>query len=85
MFDSNVYFGNVTPAADSHALTNDPLFLAPGLESPAAYGLRTASPAIDSGKLITNNGGKDFDRRLVPLCGTVDRGAMESAACRERQ
>ena len=83
VFDSNVYFGNVKPADDAHALTSDPMFADPGgaavgRESAMAYRLRAGSPARDSGKVIPDNGGKDFFGTVVPACGGVDRGAVET-------
>src|SRR6202049_4336434 len=86
VFDYNVYYGKLEPATDPHALTTDPLFLYPGsadrgAQSVAGYGLRPGSPAIDSGKLIDSNGGKDFLGTTGPACGAVDRGAVEFGQC----
>jgi hypothetical protein len=87
VFDYNVYYGKLEPAADPHALTIDPLFMSSGsanrgAQSAAGYRLRPGSTAINSGKLIDSNGGKDFLGTTVPACGAVDRGAMEFARCR---
>ncbi len=84
-FDSNIYFG-IQPADDPHALLNDPMLIGPGSggmgqSSLSGYGLRAASPAINSGKVIDHKGGKDFVGTPVPTCGGVDRGAMESKKC----
>lgn len=89
VFDSNVYYGMAT-ADDPHALTSDPLMVKPGsggigLSTVAGYSLRKNSPAIDSGKMIENNGGKDFFGAQVPRCGGTDRGAIESAHCSPQQ
>ncbi|NQX68717.1 hypothetical protein HQN90_21565 [Paenibacillus alba] len=51
--------------ADAFKITADPQFQNPGgagigLASVSAYQLQTGSPAIGAGKLISNNGGKDF-------------------------
>jgi parallel beta helix pectate lyase-like protein len=87
VFDSNVYFGKIkAPEADSHALTSDPLLVNPGsaesgLNSLAGYGLRSGSPAIDSGRTVSGNGGRDFLGNPVPACRGVDRGAIEAVGC----
>jgi hypothetical protein len=85
VYDYNVYYG-VQPVNDPHALTSDPLLLNPGhagigLSTVGGYALRTHSPAIDSGKPIEKNGGKDFSGTPVPQCNGTDRGAFESSTC----
>jgi hypothetical protein len=85
VYDYNLYYG-VQPVNDPHALVADPLFVTPGLaaegrDSAAGYELQNNSPAIDSGKVINDNGGRDFIGAVVPQCGGVDRGAMEASAC----
>lgn len=85
VYDSNVYYG-VRPPNDLHAITADPLLLNPGhagvvRSTAAGYSLRKNSPAIDSGKTIENNGGKDFSGTPVPQCRATDRGAFESREC----
>ena len=73
VYDYNVYYG--FPAADDpHAIQADPMLVNPGKAGTArsgleGYALKQHSPAIDSGKLIDNNGGK------------ADRGAIESSIC----
>ena len=84
-FDSNVYFG-MKPPEDAHALTTDPLLIAPaedkkGKNNFAGFGLKRHSPAIDSGREIPGNGGKDFLGNTVPACGATDRGAIETQSC----
>ena len=85
VYDYNLYYG-VQPPDDPHPLTANPLLLNPGhaatgLPSVAGYALQDRSPAIDSGKMIDNNGGKDFMGTAIPQCGGIDRGAIESRAC----
>jgi hypothetical protein len=85
VYDYNVYFGVKAPD-DPHAFTKDPLLVDPGhgvngRSSLTGYALRGRSPAIDSGKPIENNGGKDFAGAPVPQCRGVDRGAFESSKC----
>lgn len=85
VYDSNVYYGVKSPG-DPHAIAADPLLQNPGQagigrSSVVGYALREHSPAIDSGKTIENNGGKDFFGTPVPQCSGADRGALESREC----
>jgi hypothetical protein len=89
VFDSNLYYG-IPPQTDLHALTSNPLLGAAGTagkgrQTAAGYVLRPGSPARNSGKLIDNDGRRDFFGTTVPQCGSVDRGAVESADCRSSQ
>jgi hypothetical protein len=84
-FDSNVYYG-IPSLNDPHALTADPMLVAPGNvqpggKTPSGYGLRPNSPAANSGKTVPQNGGRDFFGEKVPSCGGVDRGAVELDVC----
>lgn len=84
-FDSNMYFSMKVPE-DVHALTSDPMFTAAAEQSKdhlslPAFRLKRGSPAINSGKEIPNNGGKDFFGTKVPSCGSPDRGAIETNSC----
>lgn len=86
VYDYNVYYGVQPPADDKHALSSNPLLVSAGhaglgRKTVSGYALRKGSPAIDSGKMIANDGGKDFLGVSVPQCGGVDRGAMESTTC----
>jgi len=86
VYDSNVYYGVEPAPGDTHALTADPKLAAPGragsgLASTSGYGPLRGSPAIDSGKGIDQNGGKDFFGTAVPQCGGTDRGAVEANDC----
>jgi hypothetical protein len=85
-FDSNLYFGNIDPPSDLHALAADPLFVAPGegalgLLTLSGYRLQAKSPARAAGKTIENNGGRDFEGNVAPSCGMTDRGAIQSQDC----
>jgi hypothetical protein len=62
-------------------LLEDPGNAGMGLNTLAGYHLRPASPAINSGKVIEHNGGRDFFGTVVPSCGGVDRGAAEVENC----
>jgi hypothetical protein len=88
VFDSNLYYG-LQAADDPHGLTANPMLVEPGHAgigrgTISGYALRPNSPAIDSGKMIGNSGGKDFLGTAVPQCGAVDRGAMEALVCGNR-
>ena len=82
VYDYNVYYG-VAPADDAHALTANPMLASPGYggagrQTLSGYALQKRSPAIASGKVIENSGGKDFFGVAVPQCGAVDRGAVQT-------
>jgi hypothetical protein len=85
IFDSNVFYGNLTPTDDAHALTTDPLLAGPGSGGPgrdtlAGYQLQSGSPAINSAKALEGSV-RDFFGTAVPLCGSPDRGAAEFKDC----
>jgi hypothetical protein len=86
VYDSNVYYGVEPANGDTHAITTDPKLARAGsaslgLSSTDGYALRPESPAIDSGRAIDQNGGKDFLGSVVPQCARADRGAIESKVC----
>lgn len=86
VFDHNLYFGNISPPDDVHALRQDPLFAAPGKAgvgraTASTYRLLPHSPAIGAGKLVGQSTEEDFFGMLVG-CGGVDLGAIESDDCR---
>lgn len=85
-FDSNIYFGNIHPPSDPHALSVDPLFVSPGEGATgrltlAGYRLGSDSPARGTGRMMENNGRQDFDGNASPSCGLTDRGALQSNQC----
>ena len=89
-FDSNLYYGNLAPPEDAHALTADPKFRAPGQGgfgrlTLSGYHLRPGSPARASGKALEmekeKKGGHDFAGSPTPACGGTDRGALQSQDC----
>jgi Right handed beta helix region len=82
----NVFFGNhpASEPADSSKLTSDPLFVSPGSagsgrSSASGYKLKTGSPAINSGVLISSNGGLDYFGNAVSSTAAPDRGAYNGA------
>jgi len=89
VYDYNLYYG-VKQQHDPHAMTGDPKLKDPGhggtgRSTLGGYALRANSEAIDSGKAIEGNGGKDFNATKVPQCAGVDRGAMESTECSQER
>lgn len=89
-FDFNVYYGNIRPPEDAHALTSDPRLLNPGMEGAGRtvadnYRLRVDSAAVNSGLTMQGNGNHDFFGGTVPLCGGTDRGAAEVQVCSNMQ
>ncbi len=89
VFDHNMYYG-IKPPNDQHELSGNPLMVAaghagPGRQALTGYALRRGSPAIDSGRVLENNGGRDFLGTTVPQCRGIDRGATESRLCSRHQ
>ncbi|MDQ6423638.1 DUF4082 domain-containing protein [Paenibacillus sp. LHD-117] len=80
-FDNNLYFGHEATVFDEHKITEDPKFVNPGSggdgrDTVGGYQLQAGSPAINAGKWIFNNGGKDYWGN--PLYnGAPDIGAHE--------
>jgi hypothetical protein len=66
-FENNAFFGNIQSKPDDpHAVFSDPLLAgAPLFLKPAAFMLRSGSPLIGAGRIIPNNGGKDFQGNPV--------------------
>jgi Right handed beta helix region len=81
-FDSNVYYGNVTPPPDPRGLTVNPNFAVVGQgrigrQTLKGYRLQAGSPAIGSAMQIPNDGGRDFWGTPIPSSSPRDRGAVE--------
>ncbi len=81
-FSHNVFYGNhpANEPADANKLTSDPMFENPGsagtgITSVDGYKLQAGSPALSSGTLIANNGGKDYWGNLVSAGAVPGRGA----------
>jgi hypothetical protein len=84
-FDYNTIYGVHTAGEpnDPHKSTADPKLSNPGSatgrSSADGYKLLAGSPAIGSGVLISNNGGKDYWGNLVAADTPPNRGADNSA------
>ncbi len=82
-FEYNVFYGKhpSNEPKDPFKLTSDPQFVNPGsgkngINTLGGYALKKTSPAINSGKVIKNHGGRDFFGN--PLYnGKPDRGIFE--------
>ncbi len=81
--DYNIFY-SINPSsepADAHKLTTDPKLVNPSsgvsLTSVDGYKLQLGSPAIGSGKVIPNNGGKDYWGYSVSPVSAPSRGAHE--------
>ncbi|GLX70984.1 right-handed parallel beta-helix repeat-containing protein [Paenibacillus glycanilyticus] len=86
VFENNVFYGNhpATEPADPYKITVDPQLASPGSggigkTSVAGYQLLNTSPAIGTGKLMTNNGGKDYFGNPVSSTSTPNIGAYQGA------
>ena len=83
--DYNCYFGNKTEGqpVEAHGVYKDPCLINPGsgkigTDTLDGYRLKANSPCINAGKVIENNGGKDFFGNKAPFEGTLpDIGACE--------
>lgn len=84
-FKNNTFYG-AHPSGepiDPNKLTTNPLFVNPGAgtiglnSSLEGYKLQTNSPAIASGKLVSNNGGFDFYSNVVSSTALPNRGVYE--------
>jgi len=88
---NNIFYGNhpggdatTAEPADPSKLTTDPMFVSPGtgsvgLSTINGYKLQSGSPAINSGRVISGNGGKDLWGNML-YNGNPDRGANEVAS-----
>lgn len=81
-YDNNLYYGYTSYPSDSNKVIADPVFVDAGtggigINSVQGYQLMDTSPAINAGKSIANNGGKDYWGN--PLYkGAADIGAFEA-------
>ena len=76
--------------ADAFKTISDPLLVNPGTGSPGTgslsinslegYKLRTGSPALTNGKVVTANGGKDYFGNAVSSSANPNRGVFEGSA-----
>jgi hypothetical protein len=87
IFDHNCYYGfppTEVPANHTNTITADPQFTnagggGGGRSAAGCYKLQSASPCIDAGRVIGNNGGRDFWGNTL-YHGQPDIGAYENPA-----
>ena len=84
VFESNVFFGGIAePAGDPEGLTNRPPLLAPGNGTAGFASLRgyecRAGVEGPRGRMVADNGGRDFFERTVPRDRAPSIGACEAA------
>lgn len=82
VFDSNTFYGNHPSGepADPNKLITNPLFVNPGnghngINTVNGYRLSMGSPALNSGTVIPDNGGKDYYGNMVSSTSLPNRGA----------
>lgn len=82
---NNVFYGYhpANEPVDPNKITANPLFASPGgagigRSTATAYRLNAGSPAIGTGVVIANNGGRDFEGDAVSATLPPDIGAFES-------
>lgn len=81
-FANNLYWGRHVGLPDGAPILKDPLLIKPVFVSVAMkeleiYGVRAGSPAIGAGKVIPQNGGRDFLGNPVPADRPPTIGAFE--------
>lgn len=83
-WDANVFYGThpASEPSDPHKLTSDPELVGPGtggigLDSVGGYRLHAGSPALNSGAVIADNGGKDYWGNPVSAAQPPSRGAFQ--------
>lgn len=84
VFDHNLYFGDLSNLPeDGGAVLADPQFVDPprnapsGIENLEGYRLRPGSPAAGAGRIIAENGGRDFSGKPVPADKRIGIGPFE--------
>lgn len=84
-FENNLYFGNGHIAADPRRILADPMLVFPGsggngLDSLNGYKLLAGSPALGSGMVVPNSGGRDYWGNPVSSTTAPNIGAYNGAA-----
>lgn len=86
VFDYNTFYGNHPSGepTDPHKLITDPMFTNAGsglngIGTVNGYRLASGSPALNSGTLIADHGGKDYYGNPVSTVNAPNRGAYNGA------
>jgi hypothetical protein len=76
-FDNNAYYKNQASGqpGQTHNITGDVKFVNPGAGDPNGYYLKVGSVAFNAGRLIPNNGGRDYFGNSVSLSAPSSIGA----------
>jgi regulation of enolase protein 1 (concanavalin A-like superfamily) len=84
VFENNLFYGNhpASEPADPYKITDDPMLASPGSggigkDTVTGYQLLSTSPAIGAGKLISNNGGRDYFGNPVSAVNAPNIGAYQ--------
>jgi hypothetical protein len=83
---NNCFYGGSGGSTTNGNITGDPKFVGPagsagaGLASAAIYKLQAGSPCIGKGKLIADNGSKDYFGGALPANGAIDIGIHQYGA-----
>jgi hypothetical protein len=87
--DYNVFYNPngaaTSEPADAHKLSSDPKLASPGSggngwNTVDGYKLLTGSPALSNGRVVSNNGGRDYWGNAVSPTAAPNRGAYNGAA-----
>ncbi len=78
----NIFQG--VPRPTSNGIAGDPQFVAPGaggssIHEVDGYRLKSTSPALGNGAVITDNGGRDYWGNVVPSTTKPNRGAYQGS------
>ena len=80
-FSHNLYYGPISKPTDLHPINGDPKFVNPGESTNVDdYKLLHGSSALNSGKLVADNGGFDFFGNPVSAISTPNIGAYNGDA-----
>ncbi|MBX9853112.1 MAG: DNRLRE domain-containing protein, partial [Cytophagaceae bacterium] len=83
-WNNNLIYGSASKPADPNLITTDPLLVAPGtggtgMNTVDGYKLKAGSPALNSGRVIANNGNKDYFGNAVSATTNPHIGAYNGA------
>jgi hypothetical protein len=81
-WDNNLYFGHSCPAMDTNPVSGDPKLVnagtaAEGMDGANDYRIQKGSAALEAGKIIEKNGGKDFWGNNIPKSEQPSIGAHQ--------
>lgn len=82
LYENNLYYSGAKAGNDKSAIVSNPLFYTPGsggdgMNTVSGYKLKETSPAVGSGLIISDNGGKDFFGNSVTNSNKPSIGAFQ--------